>query len=165
MAPKFGVESLEKRQFGYGYCNGFNNGYNCGNSGWNDWGRWVALGCIIAFAILVAVLFSCYSARRRRSHGLHPYYGTGWAVGNKPAQYQNNQGYYGNSAGPPAPPYSPGPVNQNETGNTFNRADGYYGGQQQGIELQQPQSAYQPGRGGEPVYEPPQGPPPGKGGY
>jgi len=165
MAPTLSVEGLEKRQ--YGYCNGFYC-YN-GNSSWNNWGRWVALVCIIVFVLLLAIAFSCVSARRRRRRGLNPYYGTGW-MGGKPAQYQNNQGYYGNNGGynggvgGPAPPYEPGPVNNQYTGNTFNRDDGYYG-QQNGVELQPPQSSYQPGRGGDPVYSAPQGPPPGKGTY
>jgi len=165
MAPTLSAESLEKRQYGYGYC----NGYNCyGNSAWNNWGRWVALVVIIVFALLVAILFSCFNARRRRRRGLAPYRGTGWMAG-KPAQYQSNQGYYNNgagayNAGPAAPPYTPGPVNEQYTGNTFNRNDGYYG-QNNGIELQQPQTVYQPGRGGDPVYAAPQGPPPAKTGY
>lgn len=155
MAPTISLDGLTKRQYGYGY------NYYYGNSNWDRWGRWVALVCIIVFALFVAILFSCCHARRRRRRGVRPYYGTGWMAG-KPAQYENTQSYY--NQGPPAPPYSPGPVNQNYTGQTFNRADGYYG-QQNGIELQQPQSSYQPGRGGENVYAPPQGPPPGKTGY
>jgi hypothetical protein len=70
----------------------------------------------------------------------------------------NNAGYYVHQ-GPPAPPYSP-PLNNQYTGNTFNSNDGYYG-QQSGIELQPPKNAYAP-RGGDPVYESPEGPPPKK---
>lgn len=95
-----------------------------------------------------------------------PRYGTGW-LGGKPGNTNGPQ-YYNNGAQPgfqnPAPPYSPPQQNQQYTGNTFNSNEGYYG-QQSGVELQQPQSAYQPQRGGDPVYAAPQGPPPGKGGY
>jgi hypothetical protein len=107
----------------------------------------------------------CYNTRRRRQRGQSPMYGTGWMPGHKPAG--NQPGYYNNGAA--APPYSP-PVDNQYTGNTFNSNEGYYGNaynngygaQQGGIELQQPQHSYQP-RGGDPVYEAPQGPPPGKG--
>lgn len=96
-----------------------------------------------------------------------PMYGTGWMAGNK-YNNQNNGGYYGGNQGytAPAPAYTPQVENQ-ATGTTFNSNEGYYGhnhgGNQGGFELQQPQSAYQPQRGGDPVYEAPQGPPPGKG--
>jgi len=100
-------------------------------------------------------------------------YGTAWmptpgynkygqGQGGQNGQYYANQPYHG---GAPAPPYSP-QVENNATGNTFNSNDGYYGhGQQSGIELQQPTNAYQPQRGGDPVYDAPAGPPPGKGDY
>lgn len=45
-------------------------------------------------------------------------------------------------------------------GNAGNQ--GYFGGQQSGIELQAPGNSYQPNRGGEPVYAAPEGPPPKK---
>jgi len=159
------------------YCNdGFdNNGFNnnC-NSGWSNWGRWVALAVIIVFFIILAFLFSCYNSRRRRRLGRAPRYGTGWTsgwMGNKAGgqqQYGGPQGgYYPNEPyhGGAAPPYSP-PVPNQATGTTFNSNDGYYGQTsygQPGYELQQPQSAYQPQRGGDAVYEAPQGPPPKKG--
>jgi len=100
-------------------------------------------------------------------------YGTGWVPyggykygqGQQNGQYYNNQPYNGGAA---APPYAP-PVETQPTGNTFNSNEGYYGnhasGQQSGIELQPPTSAYQPQRGGDPVYDAPAGPPPGKGDY
>jgi len=121
---------------------------------------------IVIAGLLLAFLFSCFNTRRRRRRGQPPMYGTGWMPGHKPG---NNQSGYNN--GGAAPPYSPQPQVENQyTGNTFNSNDGYYGnaynngygGQQGGIELQQPQHSYQP-RGGEPVYEAPLGPPPGKG--
>jgi len=163
MAPSLSLESLTKRQYGYGY------GYPYyGNSAWNNWGRWVALVAILVFVVLVLIAVSCVNSRRRRARGLPPRYGTGWLAGKTPVGHNAPQynGYYAgqqngyNGAGP-APPYSP-PVNQQNTGNTFNNNDGYYG-QQTGIELQQPQSAYAPQRGGDPVYDSPQGPPPSKG--
>jgi len=95
---------------------------------------------------------------------MNPYRGTGWLGGNTPpghapATYTGASPYHGaNINNVPAPPYSPHP-NQTYYGNGN---QGYFGGQQSGIELQQPQSAYQPARGGDPVYSPPVGPPPGK---
>ena len=63
--------------------------------------------------------------------------------------------------------YSPPISNQGYYNQSQGQNQGYFGGQQQGVELQQPESAYAPQRGGEPVYDyaPPMGPPPGtKGG-
>ncbi|KAL9588792.1 MAG: hypothetical protein Q9203_002408 [Teloschistes exilis] len=88
-----------------------------------------------------------------------PYRGTGWAggrtpAGHAPAQYTGNQPSYG---GPPVgqPAYSPPPQNQGYYGNS-GLNQGYYGGQQQsGVELQQPDHSYQPQRGGDQVYNPP----------
>ncbi|KAL8738745.1 MAG: hypothetical protein Q9181_000500 [Wetmoreana brouardii] len=103
-----------------------------------------------------------------------PYRGTGWAggqtpAGHAPAQYSGAQPYYGGNqynnqpAGQPA--YSPPPhqgYNHGYYGNN-NTNQGYFGGQQQsGVELQQPNNSYQPPRGGDQVYSPPAGPPPGK---
>lgn len=100
---------------------------------------------------------------------MNPYRGTGWAAGrtppgHAPATYtgapaqQYNSGY---TSGPAPPPvYSP-PVGQTYYGNS-NGNEGYFGGQQNSYELQQPTSAYQPPRGGDPVYSAPVGPPPGK---
>ena len=105
----------------------------------------------------------CINARRRRRAGLNPYRGTGWLAGqtppgHAPAQYTGGppQPYFNNAPQPafnPNPPiYSP-PQTQPQ---------GYFGGQQTGIELQQPNNSYQPQRGGEPVYGAPEGPPPAK---
>ncbi|KAF2195396.1 hypothetical protein K469DRAFT_722634 [Zopfia rhizophila CBS 207.26] len=133
----------------------------CNRSAWNDWVRWVVLAVIIIGFFLLFVVCSCITARRRRRAGRMPYYGTGWAMryGNQNAQpYYNNQ--YNNQ---PAPPYSAQPPpNQGYYGQN----QGYYGqqpqyGQQQGVELQSPQPTY--ARGGDDVYAPPSGPPPGKG--
>jgi Chitin synthesis regulation, resistance to Congo red len=104
------------------------------------------------------LLDRAFNSRRRRRAGMRPYYGTRWMAGRIPVY--NNPGLY-DQQGPPAPPYSP-PVNNQYTGNTF-RNDGYFG-QQSGIELQPPKQTYTP-RGGDPVYEAPEGPPPNKGGY
>jgi len=158
------------------YCDGYYYSYNaCRNNGpWDSWGRWVALAVIVIVALLIVFLFSCYNTRRRRRRGMAPMYGMGW-MGGKPQQGQNagyynsNQPYNGGQAyGASAPPYSP-PINNQQTGNTFNSNEGYYGnqngygGQQNGVELQPPQNAYNPQRGGDPVYEAPMGPPPTKG--
>jgi hypothetical protein len=159
---------------------------NCYNSTWNTWGRWVALVVVVVAFIILAFLFSyvallflssnslltpinrCYNSRRRRRRGMAPMYGTGWMGGNwgnKPPvgpQYGGG-GYYSNQPynGGAAPPYEP-PIPNQATGETFNSNDGYYG-HNNAYELQQPQSSYHPQRGGDPVYDAPQGPPPRKG--
>jgi len=143
-------------------CDYYGNCY----STWNSWGRWVALVIVIAALVLLAFSLSCINSRRRRRQGIQPMYGTGWMA--KPPPYghynypPNNQPGTYNYA--PAPPMytQNGPMPPQQTGNTFNSNDGYYGhhGQQDGIELQQPASAYT--RGGENVYQAPMGPPPGK---
>ncbi|KAL8999242.1 MAG: hypothetical protein Q9169_001907 [Polycauliona sp. 2 TL-2023] len=95
-----------------------------------------------------------------------PFRGTGWAAGRPPpghgaAQYTgaqaqpnyNNQANYNQQ-----PAYAP-PQNSNYYGNG-GANQSYFGGQQSGVELQQPNSSYQPQRGGDQVYSPPSGPPP-----
>jgi len=163
--------AVEKR---YSCGDGYYYSYNCGNSRWDTWGRWVALAVIVVVVLLLAFLFSCYNTRRRRRRGMAPMYGTGWMAGKPPqGQYYGNTnpnvggggGYYNSNqpynGGQAAPPYSP-PIPNQQTGNTFNSNEGYYGnhhgggyGGGGGIELQQPQSAYNPQRGGDPVYEAP----------
>ncbi|KAL2060387.1 hypothetical protein VTL71DRAFT_9782 [Oculimacula yallundae] len=145
---------------------------DCYYSTWDNWGRWVALVLIVLFFVF---LVTSFSSRRRRRRGLAPMYGTGW-MGGKPHtghQNQNNHtGNWGQQAPPqyqaPPPPY----MGNQATGTTFQSHDGYYGagnqnngyGQQSGgIELQAPGASYQPQRGGDSVYSPPMGPPPGKG--
>ncbi|ELR10320.1 hypothetical protein VC83_07953 [Pseudogymnoascus destructans] len=168
---------LEKRQY-------YNDGYYVYDSNWNRWGRWVALVAIVGFFLVLAFACSCVNSRRRRRQGLAPRYGTGWLAG-KPnggqQHYQNNDyqgqqsGYnYGGGAAP-APPYSPPQqqygqqqygqqqYGQQQYGQQqYGGNAGYYGGQQSGIELQQPQNSYNPQMGREQTYEPPSGPPPGK---
>jgi len=84
-----------------------------------------------------------------------------------PAPQTENTNYYQNQPynGGAAPPYGgqQGPIGYQQTGNTFNSNEGYYGQQSGGIELQPPPGAYQPARGGDPVYEAPPYAPPGKG--
>jgi len=175
MAPAVVQDFLAKRQSSIHsryYCNNVDIYGNCVST-WNTWGRWVALGVIVACFIILAFLFSCYSNRRRRRRGMAPMYGTGWMgnswnkppggqqYGGAPGAYYSHEPYNGGAA----PPYSP-PMPNQATGTTFNSNDGYYGQHaygQQGYELQQPQSSYQPQRGGDPVYEAPLGPPPRKG--
>lgn len=171
MTPTLIEGFLAKRQNNNNNINGNNDEYcdfyGCYSS-WDSWGRWVTFVLIVIAILLLAFVFSCITSRRRRRRGMQPMYGTGWMASKPPVgqQYGNANNYYSNEpyhGGAQAPPYSP-PVNNQHTGNTFNSNDGYYG-QQSGIELQTPQSAYQPQRGGDPVYDPPQGPPPGKDGY
>jgi len=113
---------------------------NC--SGWSNWGRWVALGLIIAFFLLMFIACSCFTSRRRRARGRNPYWGTGWAAqGNYPNNQYNQpppreqQHYAYESNNAQAPPY-------------YSRND-----QQTGIEMPaRPDNA----------YAPPTGPPPAK---
>ncbi|PGG99075.1 hypothetical protein AJ80_09407 [Polytolypa hystricis UAMH7299] len=126
----------------------FGNRVSC--STWHGWGRWVALAVLVGAAFLCFFAFACLSSRRRRRAGRQPFRGTGWAAGphppHPPPQYQ-----------PPPPQYTAQngyyPPNQHQ-GHGENQ--GYFGGQQSGVELQPPQNAYQP------VYAPPPGPPPNK---
>ena len=107
---------------------------------------------------------SCISARRRRQQGFQPYRGTGWLPGatppgHGPAQYTGAAPQYNNQQYGAPPVYSPS-SNQTYYGPESNQP--YFRGQEQGVELQQPQSTYQPAIGGDPVYTAPAGPPPGK---
>lgn len=102
--------------------------------------------------------------RYRRRAGMNPYYfgPHNGALGWRPyGQQPPVQPQY---AAPPAdavpPVYSP-PSNHGFYGND-NTNHGYFGGQQSGVELQPPSSTYQPPHGGDPVYSPPDGPPPKK---
>ncbi|PYH34284.1 resistance to Congo red protein [Aspergillus neoniger CBS 115656] len=132
------------------------NGEVCDGSTWYDWGRWIAFAVIVAVALIIFFLFACYNARRRRRQGLRPHPGTAWLAGPPPtfqqsqqqAQQQGQRPYYADPyyQQQPPPQYTPQP-----------QAYGYFGGQQTGIELQQPPNAY---HGGERVYQPPPGPPP-----
>ncbi|PGH06947.1 hypothetical protein AJ79_06421 [Helicocarpus griseus UAMH5409] len=128
-------------------------------SAWNDWGRWVALAVIIVCAFIVFFAFACVSARRRRRQGLQPFHGTGWAAHHAFWQQQQHQQQY-QQPYPNAPPpqYSP-------AGGFYGPKPTYFGGhqnppQEQGVEMQPPQNTY---RAGEPVYQPPPGPPPAAG--
>ncbi|EUC42567.1 hypothetical protein COCMIDRAFT_39409 [Bipolaris oryzae ATCC 44560] len=128
----------------------------CRSSAWNNWVRWVVLVVVVVGFLLLFVLCSCLTARRRRKAGRKPFYGTGWAA--RPGLYnnQNNQynaqPYYANQ---PAPPYDAATNNNN--GYYGGGANQNYYGQQNGVELQPPQPSY--GGGG---YAPPPGPPPAK---
>lgn len=147
---------------------------NCVRSrgGWYNWGRWIVLAVIVLAAFFIFFAFACVTARRRRRQGMIPYRGTGWAggrtpAGHAPAQYTGAQPYYGgdnqyNNQPAAQPAYSP-PPNGNYYGNQGANQT-YFGGQQSGVELQSPNNTYQPPRGGDQVYSPPSGPPPGKDG-
>lgn len=114
-------------------------------------------------------------------------YGTGWMANNQwganngHVNYNQQQGYnpqpqygygqqqygqqqygqqgYGQEGYGQPPAYGQQPQH---TGQTFNPNDGYYGGHNEGIQLQQPQSAYAPRGGADDSFSPPPGPPPGK---
>ncbi|CAI6335249.1 unnamed protein product [Periconia digitata] len=160
------MPTLAPRWYDYDECY-IRNGYRyCDRSAWNSWVRWVVLAVVVFGFLALFFLCSCLSARRRRKAGRQPFYGTGWAArpGNQPYYNQQHsaQPYYNNNGqnyAQPPPQYTPQPQYgaQNQ---------GYYGaqqpkyGQENGVELQQPQPTYN--RGPEAEYAPPPGPPPAK---
>ncbi|MCJ1264825.1 hypothetical protein MMC22_004700 [Lobaria immixta] len=153
-----------QRQFNCDDGEYYRNG-DCHRSNWDSYGRWIVMAVVIAAVIFIFFAFAYITARRRRRTGGVPFRGTGWAAGgtpagHAPAQYPGPQPYYGGNNQQP-PPVHGAPQNQTYYGNGN---QGYFGGQQSGIELQQPQGAYRPPGGGDPVYSPPAGAPPGKGG-
>ncbi|GJC84113.1 hypothetical protein ColLi_06951 [Colletotrichum liriopes] len=171
-------QALEKRQqYGCPYGQVYRNGRCYERGAWYWWGRWVLAAVVVGITLLILILLGCMNARRRKRRGVQPFYGTGWMGGNnkhnqhQQATYAYNQQYNGQQQGYagypqqgadgsyPAPPPAYGQAQQNPqyTGTTFNPNDGYYGGHNEGIQLQQPQSSYQ-----RDVYSPPAGPPPGK---
>jgi hypothetical protein len=117
-------------------------------SGWYWWGRWVFAALAIIFVLLL--LFAMFrNSRRRRKLGMQPMYGTGWMA--PPPQYY-----------PPPPQYAaqdPHNGNPPPGGYKYGQGDGY--GNNEGIQLQQPTSAYH--RGPDADYAPPPGPPPSHG--
>ncbi|MCJ1426766.1 hypothetical protein MMC29_004669 [Sticta canariensis] len=140
----------------------YRNGNCYYRSNWDVYGRWIVVAAVIAAGIFIFFAFACITARRRRRAGAVPYRGTGWAAGSTPAghapaQYTAPQPYYGGNNQQPPPVYG-APQNQNYYGNGN---QGYFGGQQNGVELQQPQGAYRPS-GGDAVYNQHAGAPPGK---
>ncbi|KAI1455667.1 chitin synthesis regulation, resistance to congo red-domain-containing protein [Annulohypoxylon moriforme] len=149
---------LAKRQ----YCN---NGYyydrwgNC-YSAWSWYGRWIFAAVVIVLILAIFFIWACVNSRRRRRQGLQPMYGTGWMAGNQGGQnayYNNPQGY--NTHQPP-PAYGQAyPMDNQYTGTTFNRDDGYYG-QHEGV-VQPPKNVYNNG-GAKTDYAPPEGPPPNR---
>ncbi|KAK4116330.1 hypothetical protein N656DRAFT_794650 [Canariomyces notabilis] len=146
MAPVIeGETGMMKRDVcGYGWYLG-RDGYCHAYSGWYWWGRWVFAGLAILFVILVFLLLF-RNSRRRRRQGQQPLYGTGWMAPAPP--------YY-----PPPPQYTPQDNNPLPPGYKPNQNDGYYGQQQEGIQLQPPASAYHRATDNT-DYAPPPGPPP-----
>ena len=72
-------------------------------------------------------------------------YGTGWMAPAPPPYYPPPPQYSAQDQAPPG-------------GYKYGSGDGYYGGNQEGIQLQPPQSTYH--RAAEGDYAPPPGPPP-----
>lgn len=120
-------------------------------SSWYWWGRWVIVGLAILF-MLIVVSWLVRNSRRRRRQGLQPMYGTGW-MAPAPAYYPPPPLYSREDPGAGQPP-PPG-------GYKYGHGEGYYGGNQEGIQLQPPANTYH--RGPEPDYAPPPGPPPNTG--
>ncbi|TDZ23752.1 Protein RCR2 [Colletotrichum orbiculare MAFF 240422] len=159
-------DGLEKRQ--QRYCDAAGRCYY-ERTGWHYWGRWVLAAVVLGIAILILVMLGCLSSRRRRKRGMTPFYGTGWMTNNQKfhtqqqGTYAHNQQYNGQQGGysgyqNPPPAYGQQQQTPQYTGTTFNPNDGYYGGHNEGIHLQQPQNAYARDN----TYSPPAGPPPGK---
>ncbi|KAK5990454.1 hypothetical protein PT974_08722 [Cladobotryum mycophilum] len=164
MAPTEELVARDYLDCSYGF---YNDGYRCSRrSSWYFWGRWVVAGIIIVIALIFILGCICYT-RRQRKRGVRPMGAAGWlGGGNKHAQnnqghemnnyqagypqgggYEQNQqyggGYQGGFTSPP--PYGqpqPQPMGNHTTGTTFNPNDGYYTGQQYGV--QPPPNAYQP---------------------
>ncbi|KIV92888.1 hypothetical protein PV10_04149 [Exophiala mesophila] len=166
--------SLIARQYYQTCYNSYGQPYRC-RTAWNSWGRWAALGVILAGALLLFFLCACFSSRRRRKHGRQPYYGTGWAGrtpwGHGQAQYNPNyqqtqqpqQGYQNpptyNQTQSTGGYYGPGAnTGNNNTGG--GEAMNYYQGRGGDVEMQTPNNTY--GGSGPGGFEPPPGPPPSK---
>ncbi|KAJ6261129.1 hypothetical protein Dda_3794 [Drechslerella dactyloides] len=104
------VRSLVERAY---YCN--SSGY-CYYSSWYSWQRWVVLGVILVIALILILSCACLSARRRRTRGLAPYYGTAWAapppaydvhnIGGQSGPQYGGQTYAAQTQGGP-PQYTP----------------------------------------------------------
>lgn len=154
------LSEMDKRVFVY--CPSgtyYYNGDCIQYSSWYWWGRWVFAAIVIIFLAVLLLLWARLSSRRRRRRGEQPFYGTGWmAPAHKYGTYQHDMHTYQ----PPPPQYSTTPMGNQYTGQTFNSNEGYYGSHYEGV--QAPQNTYYPPqqRGGEPAYEAPPGPPPGK---
>ncbi|KAK4151668.1 chitin synthesis regulation, resistance to congo red-domain-containing protein [Chaetomidium leptoderma] len=158
MAPLI-EQMAEKRSDGCGLNSYRGNDGRCYSDGssWYWWGRWVFAGIAVLFIVLVfAGLFR--NSRRRRQRGNQPMYGTGWMAPAPPPYY------------PPPPQYSAqdqqGQGYAPPGGYKYGQNDGYYGGNQEGIQLQQPAGTYHRGTDADyappsgPEYAPPPGPPP-----
>lgn len=86
----------------------------CYYSPWYHWQRWAVLGALLLFSACVLLLCACVSARRRRSRGLSPFYGTAWAappaydVHSIPQNHGTGPQYGGYTyAATQQPPYNP----------------------------------------------------------
>ncbi|KAL2131581.1 hypothetical protein VTI74DRAFT_4878 [Chaetomium olivicolor] len=123
-------------------------------SSWYWWGRWVfAALAVVFFFLVLALIFR--NSRRRRRQGMQPMYGTGWMA--PPPAYQAPPPQYA-PQDPAGGYYGPPPQQQPQGGYKYGQGDGYYAGNQEGIQLQQPAQAYH--RGTDADYAPPPGPPP-----
>ncbi|XXG94707.1 hypothetical protein Hte_000964 [Hypoxylon texense] len=132
-------------------------------SAWNWYGRWIFAAVVIVLVLAIFLLWACINSRRRRRQGLQPMYGTGWMAGHQGGA-GNNAAYYGNPQGYNNPPPAYGapqgqsyPMQNQYTGTTFSRGDGYYG-QHEGV--QAPKNVYN--NHGKDDYAPPEGPPPAR---
>ncbi|TGZ78605.1 hypothetical protein EX30DRAFT_131616 [Ascodesmis nigricans] len=110
------------------------------NEKWNSWGRYVAAAAVIIFFIFLFLLFAVLRVKRRQRRGFAPYNGTGWIArkfpnngrlrgGDANQQTYPQQTYYPPPQPPrnpdadgiydtPAPPYTPNPAFEQQTGVT-----------------------------------------------
>ncbi|KAI0383779.1 chitin synthesis regulation, resistance to congo red-domain-containing protein [Hypomontagnella monticulosa] len=128
-------------------------------SAWNWYGRWIFAAVVIVLVLAIFLIWACINSRRRRRAGLQPMYGTGWmAPGQQNAYYNNPQGYNNPPPAYGAPPGQSFPMQNQYTGTTFSRGDGYYG-QHEGVEP--PKNVYN-NTNNKNDYAPPEGPPPNR---
>ncbi|KPI39410.1 uncharacterized protein AB675_5107 [Cyphellophora attinorum] len=124
--------------------------YQC-NSSWYNWGRWVAVGVIIAAALVLFFLCSTPTTQGRPQAILRYRLGShGWpgAVQSQLSEHSATQLWLpGNNM----------PNNNTSAPPTYGQQGGYYGGQQN---TGAAQDYYSGNRGGD--YAPPAGPPPAK---
>ncbi|KAI6093852.1 chitin synthesis regulation, resistance to congo red-domain-containing protein [Hypoxylon rubiginosum] len=157
MAPLIEIAAqLSKRRYN---CDDYEyNRYGQCYSAWNWYGRWIFAGVVIFLVLVLFFLWACINSRRRRRNGLQPMYGTGWMANNQGGNphYNNAQGYNNPPPAYGAPQGQSYPMQNQYTGTTFSRNDGYYG--QEGV--QAPKNVYN--NHGKDDYAPPEGPPPAR---
>lgn len=146
---------LERRQYYSDGCYGWGCG---GNSGWNNWGRWILLALIIG-VFLISFLLVCTTNKRRLNRGQQPITGTSWIV--PPTYHQSEQQYQSQAA----PPYNPNANSDPTAAGYYDQSGNFVNTSHHGAGYSNHQGgytsndAYGPPPGD--AYGPPPGPPPG----